>query len=115
MHGHFGYDVSETMSAIRALFAKHRAKLGPTGCEPIPPEKDDIRTYLTVEQIIKAKKMVDEGHHPSTIANETKMSITSAFSIAKKRRRFADLPDDEDAIPAWFAKKQSKYHPHHLR
>jgi len=116
MHGHFGFDISEAMHAIRHILRKHRHECPDGPCAaPLPVEKDEPKRYLSAKQIIAIKKLLDEGLPLSTIALDQGVSQTIVCNIKNKRRRFTDLPDELHAIPAWLAGKQSRYHPHSLR
>lgn len=102
MHSHFGYDVSETMHNIRALFARHCKNLPKTGLAVLKVEKDRLYRSITRQQITEAVNLLAEGIQGKEIARRLGISDTTVTNIARRKRRFKDLPVGD--LTQWFEK-----------
>ena len=102
MHGHFGYNVSDTMHSIRHLFAKHCKNVPMTGAKPVI-EKDRTWRKVTQEEILQAIELEQQGVRMTEIARQLGRGTGTIYEITRRLRRYKDMPPTGD-LKDWFTK-----------
>lgn len=82
---------------------KHVKSADLTASATIVPEKErKPHGFMSANTVIKVLKMSRDGKRVNEIAKFLDLSPTTVSNVIRKKRSYANRPDDFDAIKAWF-------------
>jgi hypothetical protein len=98
-----GFNVSDTMQNIRWLMEKHVKSSDMTTSATITVEKErKPHGFMNANTVIKILKLSHDRKRVNEIAKTLDLSPTTVSNVIRKKRSYADRPDDYDAIKVWF-------------
>ena len=105
-----GYNVSDTMTSIRHLLAKHTKGWK---WEEIPEvmvtsKKEPTRHQIEKpDQLYQISKLLEDGVHLKDVAHRFDISITTASMIKRRLERYEGMPKDRDGILLWYVDQKN--------
>lgn len=105
-----GYNVSDAMTSIRHLLAKHTKGWK---WEEIPEvmvtsKKEPTRHQIEKpDQLYQISKLLEEGVHLKEVAHRFDISTTTASMIKRRLDRYKGMPKDLEGIILWYAERKN--------
>lgn len=105
-----GYNVSDAMTSIRHLLAKHTKGWK---WEEIPEvmvtsKKEPTRHQIEKpDQLYQISKLLEEGVHLKEVAHRFEISTTTASMIKRRLDRYKGMPKDLEGIILWYAERKN--------
>ena len=106
----YGYDISETMTSIRHILAKHTKGWK---WDEIPEvmthsKKETKRTVVEKpEHLYQMSKLLDEGVHLKEVAHRFDVSTTTVSMLKRRLDRYKGMPHDREGIILWYAERKN--------
>ena len=104
-----GYDVSETMTSIRHILAKHtKGWKWDEIPEVVTPASREIKRTVVEkpEHLYQMSKLLDEGVHLKEVAHRFDVSTTTVSMLKRRLDRYKGMPHDREGIILWYAERK---------
>jgi hypothetical protein len=105
-----GYDVSETMTSIRHILAKHTKgwKWDEIPDVVVKSKKEPSRNQIEKPDLLyQVSKALDEGIHLKEASHRFDISCTTASMIKRRLERYEGMPHDRDGILLWYVERKN--------